>query len=105
MPTVNVDTSSDGTVLAAAPGAGKKIRVFGLDLTSNGAVVTTLKSNNADVKWTTLATNGSSGGGIVIAPTPLLEIDCAENAPLNLGLSAAVRVAGSVTYGVVPVAS
>jgi len=104
MPTLNVDVSSSGdTTLVAAPvSTSWKIRVIGLDLTSNSQVVVTLKDGDGNVLWTTLAMNASTGGGIVLPPTKKRDIDCAAGKLLKINLSGAVRVGGSITYRQVP---
>lgn len=98
MPTILVDTSTDGDTLVAAPGAGKFIRIVGCDLTSNGAVTVSLKSNTT-TKWKTYATT-NAGGGAVLPLDESRDLDCDLNEPLKIGLSAVVAVAGSLTYAI-----
>ena len=101
MPSVVVNTSTDGTQLVAAPAAGCFIRVNGLDLTAaGGAVVVGLKSNNTTTIWTTEAMNATGANGIVLNVDKHRTIDCNPGESLNLGLSAAVTVQGTIEYTV-----
>lgn len=99
MPTILVDTSADGDTLVAAPGAGKRVRVVGCDLTANAAVTTTLKSNTTTI-WKTYATT-NAGGGAVLPLDVNRDMDCGDNEALKIGLSSAAAVAGSLTYRII----
>lgn len=58
MPNVAIDTSTDGAEIVAAPGAGKRIHVYGFDITANGQVVVSLKSGGTTL-WKTYAMNSA----------------------------------------------
>jgi len=98
MPSILIDTSTDGTTIVAAPDAFNHIRVLGLNLTADDAVTVSLKSNSTTI-WKTYATNNpTTPGGIVIPTDPNNTIDCAPGEALKLGLSGAVAVAGTLEY-------
>jgi hypothetical protein len=99
MPSLVVNSSTDGQQLVAAPGARRFIRVIGLDLTAGSAVApVSLKSNNTTVIWETQAMGGSSAGGIVLNVDRERTIDCNPNESLNLGLNTSVTVQGTIEY-------
>ncbi len=101
MPSTVVDTSTDGEQIAAGV-AGKQIRVVGLDLTADGQVVVTLKSNNSTVIWKTYAMNDASVlGGIVIPISNDRDMLCAVGESLNLGLGASIAVSGTINWAYV----
>lgn len=96
MPSALIDTSTDGAVLVAAPGAGKQIRLLGWNITGAGDVEVSFKSGSS-VLWTTLAT-GADGSGIVVPMNTDRDLHCDTNVALTIDLSSAVRVVGSVDY-------
>lgn len=98
MPSLLVDTNTDGTTLIAAPTARMFIRVLGIDLTADGQVEVTLKSGST-VIWKTYSTNDATvKGGIVLNTDMVRDLDCAPGEALVLGLDGAVSVAGTIEY-------
>lgn len=96
MASLLVDTNTDGATLVAAPGSRQFIRVLSLNLTADGQVEVSLKSDTT-VVWKTYAMDDpATKGGIVLPPRQV--IDCAPGEALKLGLSGAVGVAGSLEY-------
>lgn len=99
MPALFVDTSTDGATLVAAPSAPRCfIRVNGLNLTANGAVTVSLKSNTTTIWKTYITSDPAVKGGIVLPVDGNQTIDCAPGEALNIGLSAAVAVTGTIEY-------
>lgn len=101
MPSILVDSSTDGTVLVAAPGANKRIRVNGFSLSAAGAVTASLKDGAAgSAVW-----KGTMATGVphTLLPKADWEIFLTANTALVLGLSGAVNVAGTLNYAVVNV--
>ena len=96
MPSALIDTSTDGAILVAAPGAGKQIRLLGWNIVGAGDVEVSFKSGST-VLWTSLATN-ADGSGIVIPMDTDRDLHCNTNEALTIDLSAAVRVTGSIDY-------
>lgn len=97
MPNLLVDTSTDGATLVAAPNSRQFIRVTGLNLTADGQVTVSLKSNSTTI-WKTYAMNDPSVKGGIVIPVEQMTVDCAPGEALVIGLSAAVAVAGSLQY-------
>lgn len=101
MPTIHINTSTNGDVLIPAPGERKFIRVLGFDLTAANNVTVSLRSNTTPI-WSTnaMVATGTdpSGSGIVIKVSELHDLDCQLNQPLTIGLSSSVNVRGSLTY-------
>lgn len=95
MATILIDTSTDGAELVPAPPAGQFIRVKGINITGNGTVTATLKSNNSTTIWKSYSMADTTKGGIV---ANFEDLDCLPGQSLNLGLSAGTAVSGSLTY-------
>lgn len=103
MPAAVVDTSTDGTVLVAAPsaslGVSRRIVILGFDLTSIEAVIVSLKSGSTTI-WTTQAMNGTTGGGIEVPVSNDSDLMCDPGTALTIGLSAAKTVKGTIRYAI-----
>lgn len=98
---IDAASSGDNTIVAAQ-GSGTKIRVLSLFLVSAGTVTTRFESGASGTALTgqmNLVTNG----GFVLPYNPNGWFECADNQLLNLELSGAISVDGSLTYVVVPV--
>lgn len=105
MPTIRINTSTDGESLVAAPGAGKAIQIHSWDLTAAGAVIPAFETG-ATTLWDTQAMNIAGGGtGIVIPYSPARTLIGTTNTALTIGLSAAVNVRGTLDYSIVDVIS
>lgn len=97
MPTILIDTSTNDLTLVAAPPTGQFIRVKGFNITANGTVTVSLKSNSTAI-WKTYAMADTTKGGIINPISEIQDMDCTQGQALKLGLSSAVAVAGSLTY-------
>jgi len=99
MPSVPINKSTTTSAeLVAAPGEGKFIRVMGFSYEvdpdqENSNTVTFLSA--ATVKH---APTWPAGGGEARDAGPDGIFDCAPNEALNMSLSAAIAVKGSLTY-------
>jgi hypothetical protein len=91
-------SSSGANAIVAAAGASNKIRVLAVQLTSSGTV---------NAKWQSASTDKTglayfvANTGYVLPYNPLGWFETAANEALNLNLSAAIAVGGSITYIVV----
>lgn len=93
-------SSTTGTAIVAAPGAGLKIRVLAVAAVAAGAVSMSLASAaNAITSTKALAANG----GFILPYSEPGWYECAENEALNLTLGSAVSVGIDVTYKIVTV--
>lgn len=97
MPTIPVNTSTDGATLVAAPASNQSIIVLGFDLVANGAVQISLKSDNTVIYGPTYA-GAAAGGGVALNVDPNRDLKCSPGEALKIGLSGAVAVGGSLTY-------
>lgn len=98
MPSVLVDTNTDGDTLV--PAADRQtILVKGINLTAAGQVVVTLKLGDT-VIWKTYAMNDAAvKGGIVVPFAHDRDLGAGVvGEALKIGLSAAVAVAGTIDY-------
>jgi hypothetical protein len=96
---IDAATSGDNT-LVAAQGAGNKIRVTSLFLVAAGAVTARFESGAGGTALTGQM-NLAANGGFVLPHNPNGWFETAANALLNLELSGAVSVDGSLSYIVV----
>lgn len=92
---IDAATSGDNTLVAAV--ASKKIRVLSLFLVAAGAVNARLESGAGGTALTGQM-NLAANGGFVLPFNPVGWFETASNTLLNLELSAAVSVDGSLTY-------
>lgn len=99
MPSILVDSATDGTSLVAAPGANAAIRINGFVLTAAGTVAASLKdgaSGSAKVKLNLVA-----GSCATMPVSADWQVQLTANTALVLGLSGATNVAGVLDYSVV----
>jgi len=92
---IDAATSGDNTLVAAV--AGKKIRVVSLWLIAAGTVNTRFESGASGTALTGQA-NLTAQAGYVLPFNPTGWFETAAGALLNLELSAAVSVDGSLSY-------
>jgi hypothetical protein len=96
---IDAATSGDNTLVAAA-GASNKIRVYALFLVAAGTVTARFESGAGGTALSGQM-NLIANTGFVLPYNPLGWFETAANTLLNLELSAAVSVDGSLTYSVV----
>jgi hypothetical protein len=90
-----ISTSSSGATSVVAAVASKKLRVLRLSLVANGAV--NVKFQSASTDRTGLYYLGANGGWVEpFCPVGIFETAAGE--ALNVNLSGAVAVGGSLTY-------
>lgn len=101
MPSVAIlATASGSTSVVAAPGAGKKIRVWGYQITSRAAI-DEVQLRSASTVMAYVESVAAAGGGICCPPvTGQPYFECAGNEALNVNLSAAGNVGVNVQYDV-----
>jgi hypothetical protein len=92
---IAASSSGNNTVLAAV--ASKKIRVLAVQLIANAAVNAKWQSGAGGTDLTGLA-YCAANGGYVLPFNPVGWFETASNTLLNLNLSGAVAVGGSITY-------
>lgn len=100
MPSVLINSSTDGDVLVAAQ-PGYLIRVLGFDVSAATAVQFGLDSKAAGGTRTNIyLTNATlgTGFGIVRPPFDDWQLDCNPGESLVIKLGGAVNVAGALTY-------
>ncbi|MGE3510713.1 MAG: hypothetical protein AB7N65_17710 [Vicinamibacterales bacterium] len=98
---VAVSAASNGdNTLVAAQGAGNAIRVMGLMLVAAAAVDVRLESGAGGTPLTGVISLDAKAG-FVWPMSDIGWVQTADNALLNLELSAAVQVSGNLVYGVV----
>lgn len=91
---ISASSSGDNTIVNAV--TGKKIRVLGWSLTSNGTVNVRWKSGaSTNLTGLRYLIQYASAGG---SPTPFGRFETASNEALVLNLSAAVAVGGELQY-------
>lgn len=93
--TIAASTSGNNTIVAAV--TSKKIRVVAAQLTSNGTVNAKWQSGAGGTDVTGLAYLVANTG-YVLPYNPVGWFETASNTLLNLNLSGAVAVGGSITY-------
>jgi hypothetical protein len=93
-------SSSGNNTIVAAAGASNKIRVLAVQLIANGAVNAKWQSGAGGTDLTGLAYLAANGG-YVLPFNPAGWFETAADTLLNLNLSGAVAVGGSLTYIVV----
>jgi hypothetical protein len=95
---ISAASSGDNTIVAAA--AGVKTKVLGLFLIGAGDVDVRFESGAGGTALTGVVSLAADGNGYVlpIAPPGYHWIETAANAVLNLELSGAVQVSGSIVY-------
>jgi len=99
MPSILIDSNTDGTSLVAAPGANRRIRINGFSLTAAGTVTVSLKDGaSGSAVWKGYL---GTGLGVVVPASADWELFLTANTALVLGLSGSVAVAGSLDYTVV----
>jgi hypothetical protein len=104
MPAVTFDVSSASTTaLVAAPGAGRRVRVFGYRISADAAVKCTLKSGTT-AREPIYATK-AVGGGMIGTFSENGFWDCADNEALNLTTDASANVGGVLFYSIYPAAT
>lgn len=93
-----VATSASGaTTIVATPTAGQTIRVVAINLVANGAVNVKWQSHVTPTDLTGLAYLAANGGYILpYNPAGWFEANISE--ALDINLSGAVAVGGSITY-------
>ena len=92
---IDAATSGDNTLVAAV--ASKKIRVLSLWLVASAAVNTRFESGASGTALTGQA-NLAANGGYVLPFSPVGHFETASGVLLNLELSGAVSVDGSLCY-------
>src|SRR6185437_11447485 len=95
MPSILIDTSESGTLVAAPTAPGERIVVLGINISSLAAVVPTLTDGDSTSIWKTLALGSNAGGAIVVPFDRHREMTPGTNKPLALALDGSVAVAGS----------
>lgn len=103
MPNVVIATSGSGdTILVAAPGANKFIRVYGYVLMSAGATTPEFKDGAGNSLSGKIWACGAANGGVSASGTVGIGgwFDCAVNTSLVLNNSAAIAVGGHVNYSI-----
>lgn len=91
-----ITASASGNTSVVALVASKKIRVLQMVFTGNGAVNVKFQSNTTDI--TGLTYIGAAGGGIAPPFSPLGLFETAAGEALNINLSGAVAVGGTLVY-------
>lgn len=92
---IDAASSGDNTIVAAV--SSKKIRVLSLFLIASGAVTARFESGASGTALTGQATLAANGG-FVLPFNPVGWFETASNTLLNLELSGAVSVDGSLSY-------
>lgn len=92
---IDAATSGDNTILSAV--VGKKIRVLSLFVIAAAAVTARFESGASGTALTGQM-NLAANGGFVLPYNPLGWFETASNTLLNLELSGAISVDGSLTY-------
>lgn len=95
-----ISASASGTNAIVGAVAGNIIRVLSVDLSAAGAVNASFQSGSTNI--TGLTYFAAAGASLVRPYSPHGWFQTAVGAALNLNLSAAVAVGGSVAYIVVP---
>lgn len=98
---VPVAVSSSGVTNIVALTTSKKIRVLAATLTANGAVNVKWQSHVTPTDLTGLMYFAAAGDGIVLPFNPLGWFQTNSGEALDINLSGAVAVGGSLTYVVV----
>lgn len=93
--TIAASSSGNNTIVAAVN--PKKLRVLAAQLVANGAVNAKWQSGASGTDLTGLAYLAANGG-LVLPYNPVGWFETASNTLLNLNLSGAVAVGGSITY-------
>lgn len=93
--TIAASTSGDNTIVAAV--VGKKIRVLAVQVNASAAVNYKWQSGAGGTDITGL-NYAAANGGYVLPYSPIGWFETASNTLLNLNLSAANAVGGSITY-------
>ncbi len=94
---INVASSGDNTIVSA-PGSGQRIKVYAILVTVGGTVNVRWESGTAGGFLTGITELEAREGYAISATPPAFLFACADNALLNLELSAAVSVDGFVSY-------
>ena len=98
--TTFADTSATGdTPVVPAPGAGRKVVVYGFQLFNNVATANNLRFKSAGNNIGPLIGMGANGSASV-SPSGVPLFECNANEALNLNLSAATAVGVLVYYTV-----
>lgn len=92
---ISASTSGNNTLVAAV--TSKKIRVLAVYLTANGTVNAKFQSGASGTDLTGLAYEVANSG-LVLPFNPVGWFETASNTLLNLNLSAAIAVGGSIVY-------
>lgn len=93
---ISASSSGNNTVVAAV--TSKKIRVLGWNLVGNGAVNAKWQDGAGGTDLTGLYYVAAAGGGISVPFNPVGWFETSSNTLLNLNLSGAVAVGGSLCY-------
>lgn len=93
---ISASSSGNNTVVAAV--TSKKIRVLGWNLVGNGAVNAKWQDGAGGTDLTGLYYVAAAGGGICVPFNPVGWFETSSNTLLNLNLSGAVAVGGSLCY-------
>ena len=96
--TVGIIASTSGVTQLVAFVAAKKIRVLAMVLTVNGAVNPKLQSHTTTATATGLFYCAAAGDGIVLPYNPFGHFDTIAGEALDINLSGAVAVGGTLTY-------
>lgn len=95
---IGITDSSSGASTLVALVTSKKIRVLAMALTVNGAVNVKLQSHTTTATATGLFYCAAAGDGFVLPYNPVGWFDTASGEALDLNLSGAVAVGGTLTY-------
>lgn len=94
----SVDISSSGANVVIPGVAGKIVKIHALFLIAAGDVDITLKQDVSGSKLTGAMSTGVKGNGFVLPPSEVSYFKTSLNNGLNINLSGAVQVSGSVLY-------
>lgn len=98
MRTAFADPSASGnTEVVPAPGAGKKIVVYGYQINNNAGTGNNLRFQSAGTNIGALKGLGANGGSNM-QPSDVPLFETAENQALNINLSAATAAGVEVQY-------
>jgi hypothetical protein len=95
---VKIAASSSGNNTLVAAVTSKKLRVLAFNFTGNGAVNVKFQDGASGTDMTGLYYIAAAGGGISVPFNPLGWFETTANTLLNLNLSGAVAVGGSLVY-------
>lgn len=94
---INVESSGNNTIISA-PGTGQRLKIYAILLTVGGAVNVRWESGASGTALTGVTELEDREGYSISVPPPAFLFECADNALLNLELSASINVDGFVSY-------